>query len=242
YDPGDEFKSPPTWKGNYKFQVAALAVFPGGIEPNDEQRSLAVYVHLLESRGSNAMDSLTLKIKLLNHKDPAKTITWTSVHAFDEMDQSWGCSTLIPLEDIKKGGLGWLNGKGKIVEVTTCHWSSTNITDFDRLRVYFKIYNKTGSSGSFPFGENIRMEVHLVNHKDPTKSIVRTITRRIYPGLSCGWHSFAYQANFTAEEGWLDDEKKLVFRARTLVLEEDPTPLKPEWHEVRFDGRQEYDP
>ncbi|KAF4685589.1 hypothetical protein FOZ60_006364 [Perkinsus olseni] len=128
------------------------------------------------------------------------------------------------------------------VEVTTCHWSSTSITDFDRLRVYFKIYNKTGSSGSFPFGENIRMEVHLVNHKDPTKSIVRTITRRIYPGLSCGWHSFAYQANFTAEEGWLDDEKKLVFRARTLVLEEDPTPLKPEWHEVRFDGRQEYDP
>ncbi|KAF4700866.1 hypothetical protein FOZ63_002760 [Perkinsus olseni] len=112
YDPGDEFKSPPTWKGNYKFQ---LAVFPGGIEPNNEQRSLAVYVHLLESRGSNAMDSLTLKIKLLNHKDPAKTITWTSVHAFDEMDQSWGCSTLIPLEDIKKGGLGWLNGKGKIV-------------------------------------------------------------------------------------------------------------------------------
>ncbi|KAF4701185.1 hypothetical protein FOZ63_011480, partial [Perkinsus olseni] len=65
--------------------------------------------------GSNAMDSLTLKIKLLNHKDPAKTITWTSVHAFDEMDQSWGCSTLIPLEDIKKGGLGWLNGQGKIV-------------------------------------------------------------------------------------------------------------------------------
>ncbi|KAF4672761.1 hypothetical protein FOL46_008406 [Perkinsus olseni] len=128
------------------------------------------------------------------------------------------------------------------VEVTTCHWSSTNITDFDRLRVYFKIYNKTGSSGSFPFGENIRMEVYLVNHKDPTKSIVRTITRRIYPGLSCGWHSFAYQANFTAEEGWLDDEKKLVFRARTLVLEEDPNPLKPEWHEVRFDGRQDYDP
>ncbi|KAF4740353.1 hypothetical protein FOZ62_015912, partial [Perkinsus olseni] len=64
----------------------------------------------------------------------------------------------------------------------------------------------------------------------------------IYPGLVQGWKEYASTSKLTKENGWLDKESQLVFRARANIVEKDPTPLKPEWHEVRFDGRQEYDP
>ncbi|KAF4723645.1 hypothetical protein FOZ62_010482, partial [Perkinsus olseni] len=110
YDPGDEFKSPPTWKGNYKFQ---LAVFPGGIVCEDGQQHLAVYIHLLDARDKR--NEVILRIKLLNHKDVKKTVAWTTIHTFNDMGQSWGCPALIPLTEIKNEALGWLNGSGEIV-------------------------------------------------------------------------------------------------------------------------------
>ncbi|KAF4745898.1 hypothetical protein FOZ63_005292 [Perkinsus olseni] len=110
YDPGDEFKSPPTWKGNYKFQ---LAVFPGGIECEDGQQHLAVYIHLLDARDKR--DEVRLRMKLLNHKDGKNAIAWTSIHTFNDMGQSWGCPALIPLTEIMSEALGWLNASGEIV-------------------------------------------------------------------------------------------------------------------------------
>ncbi|KAF4754179.1 hypothetical protein FOZ62_019815 [Perkinsus olseni] len=114
YDPGDEFKSPPTWKGNYKFQVA---VYPGGIRSEDGQRSLAAYIHLLRVRAGQATIPVKLKMRLLNHKDPERTIAWTSVHTFDEIGQSWGCPALLHIEELTATDLGWLDAKGEVVSV-----------------------------------------------------------------------------------------------------------------------------
>ncbi|KAF4685587.1 hypothetical protein FOZ60_006362 [Perkinsus olseni] len=112
YDPGDEFKPPPTWKGNYKFQVA---IFPGGIRSEDGQQCLAAYIHLLGTREINTIDFVKVKVKLLNHKDAQKTITWTAVHTFDELGHSWGCPALVPIHEIKQEKFGWLNPSGEIV-------------------------------------------------------------------------------------------------------------------------------
>ncbi|KAF4664810.1 hypothetical protein FOZ61_000437 [Perkinsus olseni] len=60
-------------------------------------------------------NSAKLKVKLLNHKDEQKTITWTAIHTFDGIGQSWGCPALVLLSEIRNEALGWLNVKGKIV-------------------------------------------------------------------------------------------------------------------------------
>ncbi|KAF4739252.1 hypothetical protein FOZ62_002917 [Perkinsus olseni] len=113
YDPGDEFKSPPTWKGNYKFQ---LAVFPGGLEDTERKRSFAAYIHLLGKSDTFLSDSLGLKIVLLNHEDPSKTIKWFCTHTFNDGEkQSWGCPHLLDLEQLYQQEQGWLNEFGEII-------------------------------------------------------------------------------------------------------------------------------
>ncbi|KAF4685584.1 hypothetical protein FOZ60_006359 [Perkinsus olseni] len=78
-----------------------------------------------------------------------------------------------------------------------------------------------------------------------------------------GWDLLTVPEILNPAEGWLDEGGNLVLRAtvtlpngqvamqekapvlsvsRAQIVGKDPTPLSPEWHEVRFDGRQEYDP
>ncbi|KAF4664809.1 hypothetical protein FOZ61_000436 [Perkinsus olseni] len=108
--------------------------------------------------------------------------------------------------------------------------------------VFINFTEKKGSSIDFPLGSDMELEIELVNLIHPRKSIVKSCTQMVYPGFNRGWNDFAKISDLTKEIGWLDQEDKLVFRARANVVEKDPNPLKPEWHEVRFDGRQKYDP
>ncbi|KAF4677874.1 hypothetical protein FOL47_008939 [Perkinsus chesapeaki] len=113
YDIGDEFKSPPTWKGNYKFQ---LAVYPGGIEGEDGKRGLAAYIHLLGKRNDNLPSFLKLRIVLLNSKDNAMSIEWSCTHEFNGSDrQSWGCPHLIDIDELMNKEKGWLHDTGDII-------------------------------------------------------------------------------------------------------------------------------
>ncbi|KAF4739251.1 hypothetical protein FOZ63_003852 [Perkinsus olseni] len=124
YDPGDEFKSPPTWKGNYKFQVAVL---PGGIRSEDGQQYLAAYIHLLGTRdvqiSSHMLRERSCRMSIdfrcrRKYRDDRYTVigtNWTAIHTFDGFGHSWGCPALILISEIKNEALGWLNPKGKIV-------------------------------------------------------------------------------------------------------------------------------
>ncbi|KAF4713350.1 hypothetical protein FOZ63_014729, partial [Perkinsus olseni] len=117
YDPGDEFKSPPTWKGNYKFQ---LAVFPGGPALSDGDRGLAVYIHLLGTSNESAAEpeapkSLALRITLLNREDVSKSINWFCTHTFIGAEKSsWGCPHLIGIDQLRGKGLGWLDEREEL--------------------------------------------------------------------------------------------------------------------------------
>ncbi|KAF4732913.1 hypothetical protein FOZ63_006724, partial [Perkinsus olseni] len=91
-----------------------VAVYPGGIRSEDGQRSLAAYIHLLRVRAGPATTPVKLKMRLLNHKDPERTIAWTSVHTFDEIGQSWGCPALLHIKELTAADLGWLDAKGEV--------------------------------------------------------------------------------------------------------------------------------
>ncbi|KAF4677875.1 hypothetical protein FOL47_008940 [Perkinsus chesapeaki] len=297
YGIGDEFKSPPTWKGNYKFQVA---VYPGGISTNPKQQPfLAAYIHLLDRLDTGEDCGVQLKMKALNHKDFKQSIKWTAIHTFDTLRSSWGCPELIPLEALRKEGSGWLNedqeikpkndqrpksgGKRARVGVLRRSNSSVRSAIHDRLAlilvlvlwsfrcgfdgtsrserdievhvklkgapfskagylaayVYFE--EKKGSVNVFPLGSKVKYSIELVNHTDQSRSIAKEFSRFVYPGLSNGWRRFAHRSELSKKNDWLDEQGKLVFRATASVVKEDPDPLKPNEHEVRFNGREEYD-
>ncbi|KAF4664808.1 hypothetical protein FOZ61_000435, partial [Perkinsus olseni] len=104
------------------------------------------------------------------------------------------------------------------------------------LGAYMHFTEKQGVSDDFPLGTPMKLEIELVNHDNLQKSIVRRRTRLVYPGLGQGWRKFLKKSELAKEKGWLDSQGKLVFRASASIVETDPNPLKPEWHEVRFDG------
>ncbi|KAF4650594.1 hypothetical protein FOZ61_000181, partial [Perkinsus olseni] len=191
YDPGDEFKSPPTWKGNYKFQ---LAVFPGGPALSDGDRGLVVYVHLLGTSNESAAEpeapkSLALRITLLNHEDVSESVCYYSLSTMEFQ---------VALED-------------------TTVYSPVMATDSFNYHVGSPLSRiavttvpmPPGSPADFPLGTIVAFVVELVNHDDTNKSIVNEYTRMIYPGLGWGRPRFIKRSELTKENGWLDQEGKL---------------------------------
>ncbi|KAF4690097.1 hypothetical protein FOZ63_028128 [Perkinsus olseni] len=111
---GEDMKFRPSWIGNYRTRVV---VYPGGHPDHaDGQEGLAVYVHVLESKGTEMIaHPLKLKVTLVNHKMKVNSISWVGTFQPDGAgDDSWGPNRLLSVADLKDDSKGWLDSDGEL--------------------------------------------------------------------------------------------------------------------------------
>ncbi|KAF4717671.1 hypothetical protein FOZ62_009892, partial [Perkinsus olseni] len=112
---GEDMKFRPSWIGNYRTRVV---VYPGGHPDHvDGQEGLAVYVHVLESKGTEMVaHPLKLKVTVVNHKMKVNSISWVGTFQPDGAgDDSWGPNRLMSVADLKDDSKGWLDSDGELL-------------------------------------------------------------------------------------------------------------------------------
>ncbi|KAF4699273.1 hypothetical protein FOZ62_001891, partial [Perkinsus olseni] len=123
FEKGEDVKFKPTWRGNYRIQIA---VYPGGHPDHlDGEEALAVYIHVLGKQEVEAApEFLKLKVAVVNHQMLGDSIEWVGTFRPEEvgddswgpqLSPAWGPNRLLSIEDLRDEAKGWLDEDGELL-------------------------------------------------------------------------------------------------------------------------------
>ncbi|KAF4715841.1 hypothetical protein FOZ62_007084, partial [Perkinsus olseni] len=114
FERGEVIRLRPMWMNNHRIQVAA---YPAGHPEHPHGReALAVYIHLLARKGTEAQMPLKLKLTIVNHKRLPDSMRWVgTLPLTDAGDDNWGPNRLMSVREMRDEHLGWLDENGALV-------------------------------------------------------------------------------------------------------------------------------